>query len=268
MKLVNLKCPNCDGTLTKTDDSLHCEACGAVFAIDYDESDVEIERLRMEAEKQKNAPASTGTADKAGDNARKTRLIMLVIALFVIAIPFCFVGLIMFQKNMVDRSNSYVVGDEDEEEEDDYRVTPEDVSGMLDEFIDAGRIVQMNISECAYWDTVTALRNYEKTDAVFDSAYLITDIPNEIPKRSNRLVIIYRVTWYNENHGEQICYDAVYFEGLRVNPNGGVISDFSGETIIRSDAAWGWSMAYSFEDVNQCYRENVTALGGKVEKLR
>ena len=108
MKLVNLKCPNCDGTLTKTDDSLHCEACGAVFAIDYDESDVEIERLRMEAEQRKTAPASTSAA---GNNARKTRLIMLVIALFVIAIPFCFVGLIMFQKNMVDRSNSYVVGD-------------------------------------------------------------------------------------------------------------------------------------------------------------
>ena len=267
MKLVNLKCPNCDGVLTKTGDSLHCDSCGAIFAIDYDESDVEIERLRMEAEKEKNGNNSTVTAGGTGKNTKATRLIILVIVVFVVAIPFCFAGLVLFQKSMVDKSNSVVVGNEDKEEVDDYQVTPDDVNGMLDEFIESGKIVQMNIEQCAYWDTVSAMRNYQKTDAVFESAYLITDIPNENPKKSNRLVIIYRVTWYNEDYGEQICYDAVYFEGLRVNPNGGVISNFDGQTINRSDAAWGWSMAYSFEDLNQCYRENVTALGGKTEKL-
>ena len=267
MKLVNLKCPNCDGVLTKTEDSLHCESCGANFAIDYDESDVEIERLHMEAAKEKKENNSTGITSGKEKNTKASRLIILIIVLLVVAIPFCFAGLVLFQKNMVDKSNSVVVGNVEKEETDDYQVTAEDVNGMLDEFIESGKIVQMNIEQCAYWDAVSALRNYQKTDAVFEAAYLITDIPNENPKKSNRLVIIYQVTWYNENYGEQICYDAVYFEGLRVNPNGGVISDFDGKTINRSDAAWGWSMAYSFEDLNQCYRENVTALGGKPEKL-
>lgn len=264
MKIVNLKCPNCDGPLTKTGESLHCESCGAIFAIDYDESDVEIERLRMEAAKGKTAVPT----QNPGKNTKATRLIIIAIILIVVMIPFCFAGLIFIQKSMVDRSNAYVVGDDEEEKVDNYQVTADDVSGMLDDFIDTGRIVQMNIDQCAYWDMESAMKYFDKTDAEFEAAYLVTDIPNENIKRTNRLVIIYKVTWNNENMGDKVCYDAVYFEGLRVNPNGGVISDFSGETIDRSDAAWGWSMAYSFEDLNQCYRENVTALGGKVEQLR
>ena len=266
MKLVNLKCPNCDGTLTKKDDSLHCESCGAIFAIDYDESDVEIERLRMEAAK-KNEQVSNGTGNKSGKNANVKALIILAIILIIVAIPICFAALIVSQKKLM---NGFGSADDEEAEEkviDNYQVTPDDVSGMLDEFIETGKIVQMNIDQCAYWDLTSAVKYYDKTDAEFESAYLVTDIPNENPKKTNRLVIFYKVTWNNENEGEKICYDAVYFEGLKVNPNGGVISNFDGNTIDRSDAAWGWSMAYSFEDLNQCYRENVTALGGKVDKL-
>ena len=43
MKLVNLQCPNCGGTLSKEGDNLVCHACGGIFSIDYDESDVEYE---------------------------------------------------------------------------------------------------------------------------------------------------------------------------------------------------------------------------------
>jgi hypothetical protein len=267
MKLVNLKCPNCDGKLTKTEDSLQCESCGAVFAIDYDESDVEIERLRMEASKQKNSTAGT---DNAGKNSKASRTILLLFVLIVFAvIPLCFAGIMLFQTKLMHGLISSVAEDSEEEEivVDNYQVTPADVSGMLDEFKESGKNVQMNIEECAYWDGSSSVKFYDKTDAEFQSAYLITDIPNENIRKTNRLVIIYKVTWNNENLGDQICYDAVYFEGLKVNPNGGVISDFDGQTINRSDAAWGWSMAYSYEDLNQCYRENVTALGGKVEEL-
>ena len=267
MKLVNLKCPNCDGKLTKTGDSLQCESCGTIFALDYDESDVEIERLRMAAANEKKGNP-TGSADKAGKNSKLTRLILVIIILFVVMIPFCFAGLIVFQKKLMDGFGSEVAEENEEKKVDNYQVTPDDVRGMLDEFIESGKIVQMNIDQCAYWDLTSAVKYYDKTDAEFQSAYLITDIPNENIKKTNRLVIIYKVTWNNENHGDQICYDAVYFEGLKVNPNGGVISDFDGQTINRSDAAWGWSMAYSFEDLKQCYRENVTALGGTVNELK
>ena len=45
MQLVNLKCPNCGGDIEKEGDSLYCKACGAAFAINYDEADVEHEKL-------------------------------------------------------------------------------------------------------------------------------------------------------------------------------------------------------------------------------
>ena len=39
MQLVNLKCPNCGGDIEKDGDSLYCKACGAAFAVNYDEAD-------------------------------------------------------------------------------------------------------------------------------------------------------------------------------------------------------------------------------------
>ena len=48
MKFVDLKGPNCGGRLIKNDDSLKCESCEAVFAIDYDESDVEYEKIKLQ----------------------------------------------------------------------------------------------------------------------------------------------------------------------------------------------------------------------------
>jgi LemA protein len=52
LKIVDLKCPNCNGSLKKEGDMLVCGSCGASFAIDYDESDVEHERLQGEAERE------------------------------------------------------------------------------------------------------------------------------------------------------------------------------------------------------------------------
>ena len=52
MKLVNLTCPNCTGLLKKEGNNLICQSCGAAFAVDYDESDVEHEKLETEEERE------------------------------------------------------------------------------------------------------------------------------------------------------------------------------------------------------------------------
>ena len=51
MKLVNLTCPNCGAPLEKIGDNLCCNACGGAFAIDYDDADVEHEKLQTEDER-------------------------------------------------------------------------------------------------------------------------------------------------------------------------------------------------------------------------
>ena len=53
MKLVNLTCPNCSGAMKKEGENIVCQSCGAVFAIDYDDADVEHEKLQTEDERAK-----------------------------------------------------------------------------------------------------------------------------------------------------------------------------------------------------------------------
>ena len=271
VRIVDLKCENCGGKLRKEGDYLVCDSCGASFAVDYDESDVEYERLQGEAARMERQYDRDKEIQQMVRNAKKqqaARSGMAILLILFIMFGVITFGIYMFIKTQV----SHMAASENAitatpTPAPDYHITPEDVAGSMSEFIEAGRIAQMYIDECAYWDGVSSVKYFHKTDAVFIGAYIVTDIPNVRENKSNRLVLIYEVTWHNDNMGDQICYDAVYFEGLSINPNGGIISDFSPKTIMRSDAAWGWSMAYSFEDQDQCYRENVTALGGVVTEV-
>ena len=148
-----------------------------------------------------------------------------------------------------------------------YNITPDDIKDELDGFIECGRIIQMDIDQCGVKNENGVVRFYDKTDAVFLDAYLVTGIPDVPEKQATRLVLIYEVTWHNDDYGDQICYDAVYFDGIKVTPDGNIISDYNGNTIWRSEAAWGWSMEYSFEHYDRCYLENCKALGGKVQDV-
>ena len=46
MKLQSLNCPNCGFPLRNEGNMQFCDSCGSSFKIDYDESDVEYERLK------------------------------------------------------------------------------------------------------------------------------------------------------------------------------------------------------------------------------
>ena len=269
MKLVDLKCPSCGGKLIKQNDTFVCEYCGTPFTMDYDPEDVEHERLKA----MQNARPNPGNDKKQNASFRLLIAIVVIIIVFCIIVAGVHLGVFIVFQNEISHLGSTIstddpeYDDKNETKEPDYNVVAQDLTDSMDDFIESGKITQMNINECTYWDQIGAVDYYSKTDAVYKDAYLVTDIPNEKPRQSNRLVVIYEVTWHNDEFGDKTCYDAVYFEGLQKNPNGGVISDFNAETIIRSEAAWGWGMAYSFEDYNQCYRENVSSLGGTVTKI-
>ena len=278
MKLVDLKCQNCGGTLRKDDENYVCDSCGCVFAVDYDESDVEYERIKTDEERERrdferekeereSASQSGQTGGKRINSSRSSIFLWLIPVIILVGFGVAFSKATSDSSGYGSNKSSSGYSTPTPTPAPDYNVTPDDIAGQLNDFISAGTTVQENISECAYWDHEGAIDYYTKIDVQFVDAYLITDIPNSIPKESNRLVLIYQVTWHNDELGDQICYDAVYFEGLSVNPNGGVISRFNGQTIFRSDAAWGWAQAYSFEKYDQCYLENVTAMGGTVSAV-
>ena len=291
MKIVDLECPNCGARLSVVDGMYVCNSCGTTTAIDYDDSDVEYERLKTLAEQeekqrehekemlerqfelQQQAQIEAEKRQSKRNRQAAARsiasiVIRRIIAYLVMA-GFIYGGYRFFR--YVREQNGSFFGrsgiSATPTPAPDYNVTPENLKDKLDDFIVSGKTVQMKIDECAILNKNGVAKFYSKKDAVFLDAYLVSEIPDKDEEESNRLVLIYEVTWNNEEYGDKTCYDAVYFEGIRVNPKGGIISDYKGEVISRSDAAWGWSMAYSFEDYDQCYLENVKALGGTVSKV-
>ena len=301
MKLVNMQCPNCGSPLTQEGEQLICHACGGTFTVDYDDSDVEYERIKTEPERDQRklehekqllekkyeldqkAWAEYDKRERKRSGKKKAMIISLIICGVVTYMTMC--GIIMFvqQKQESNRREQERIEREESERNNtptpsptptpapNYDLTPADIDPIMDDLIEAGQIAEMDIMSCNV-DTNgnLYLAEYNKTGAVFVDAYLVTNIPN--PKRldeSNRVVIIYEVTWNNDELGDKTCYDAVYFEGLKIyHGDTKAICDFNPLTIDRSDAAWGWFNAYSYESYKQCYRENITALGGDVTPLR
>ena len=292
MKIVNMQCPNCGARLTVENNMYVCNSCGTTIAIDYDESDVEYERAKNEVELEEKRHAhekellerNFELQQKAQIESEKRqikrerqktmsntvkRMISSVISLvFLFGIGFGIYKLYLYMMNQYGDNGGYISGPvATPTPMPNYNITPDDIKDDLDTFIETGKKIQMQIDQCAVKSGNGVMHFFDKTDAVFLDAYIVSNIPDEPASQSTRLVLIYQVTWYNEDDGEQICYDAVYFDGIKVNPNGGIISDYSGQTIMRSDAAWGWSMEYSFEEYSQCYLENVKALGGTVTEV-
>ena len=294
MRTVDTKCPNCAGNLEKQGDIYVCVFCGATFDIDYDDSDVEYERLKTVAEQEEKQRAhekellerqfeleqqaqieSEKRQIKRERQQRfsasvKKSISSLIALAFLVGMGYGIYRLYIYMMEHEglggSSSGSHLLATPTPAP--NYHPAPDDFKDSFNDFLECGRKMQWDIESCTYWDGNGSIKTYDKTDVKLVDAYIITDIPEVKENNSNRLVLIYEVTWYNEDRGEHIFYDAVYFEGIRVNPNGnGIISDFNGQIIWRSDAAWGWAQAYSFEEYAQCYRENITALGGVVTKL-
>lgn len=297
MKIVNLQCPNCGARLTVENNMYVCNSCGTTIAIDYDESDVEYERLKTEPERDQRRfehdrallerqyelrEQETIAAQKRLEQQERRETAARVLrTLIIFACIFTFIAVCAFFSVLTNKIAGRKTIIDDIEEltatpmptatptpGPNYRITPELISEDLDVFIETGRLAQMKIDQCGVMNENGVVHFYDKTDAVFLDAYIVSGIPYVDEDESCRLVLIYEVTWHNDDYGDQTCYDAIYFDGIKVAPDDKIVSDYFSKTIWRSDAAWGWGMAYSFENYSQCYLENVKALGGKIEEVR
>ena len=291
MKIVNLQCPNCGARLIIENNMYVCNSCGTTIAIDYDESDVEFERAKNEVELEAKRQAHEKELlerqyelqQKAQIESEKRQIkrerqaaaksavqiwIRRLVALLIFA-GICYGGYRMYLYMRDQVAEGYYPGGAvaTPTPAPNYNITPDDVKDDLDSFIETGKKIQMEIDQCGVKNENGIIHFFDKTGAEFLDAYIVSNIPDTRDSESTRLVLIYQVTWYNEEDGEKICYDAVYFDGIKVNPNGGIVSNYNGETISRSEAAWGWNMEYSFEEYSQCYLENIKALGGTVTEV-
>lgn len=278
MKLVNLTCPNCGAQLKRIGDNLCCDSCGGAFAIDYDDADVEHEKLQTEDEraarefehekelleiKHRQMEQSRLAAEKREYSRKRSERVGRAIsakisALIGLAIFFGFIfggyqlgvhyGLTPPLKELIE-AEAVVIPKFDFE-----------ASAISDEvnenLIEAGKTFIENR------DNVNDYKNGEWIDytfqgAEFDSAYFIRNV-----KKTNRYVVIYKLKYTSES-GDKETYDACYFSDLRLE-NGNVISDYRAQKVYKSDSAWHGS----FEDRNQCYRESVLSEGGTVTEIK
>ena len=188
MKIVDLKCPNCSGSLKKEGDMLVCGSCGASFAIDYDESDVEYERLQGEAEREERQLAhekellekkyelqrraqmeaeQRQRKKKRADDLRSTVLGFVILGVIVFIIGSVIIFALQFKKHMDMPNGDNATVTVTPTPAPNYDITPEDVADSMNDFIDAGRICQMNITECAIKNENGIIKTFHKTDAVF-----------------------------------------------------------------------------------------------------
>lgn len=282
MKLVDLTCPNCSGKMKKEGENIVCQSCGAVFAIDYDESDVEHEKLQTEDERAKREfehekellelkhrqleesriaaekrEAKRAVKAKIGKtiSAKISGLIglLIVVGFFYGSYRLCVHwGVVPPMKEIIESATATTASPYDFEAD---AISSEVLENMISAAHDTKVSTRNGVRDLVDNEWV----DYSLESVEYESAYFITNLE----RGYNRVVIIYKLT-YSSSIGEKITYDGSYFDELKIGADGNVVCDYKPETISRSNASWHRD---SYEDREQCYRENVLALGGTVTEL-
>ena len=282
MKLVNLTCPNCGGQLEKVGDNLCCKSCGAAFAIDYDDADVEHEKLQTEDErakrdfehekellemKLKQEEKSKVAAEKREFRRETTKKVGRSISakisgliFLVLFFGFFYGSYKLMVKNGLVPSFKEIMESATSTRVDQYNSTPDMVTDeILTNMIESGN-QKMKNSHNGVNDYVNKKWVDYKIDKIeYDSAYYV----DSADRGEDRVVIIYKLT-YKSKKDTKVMYDACYFGDFRVDADGNLVTSYSAQKTSKSDAAWHHD---SFADRDQCYRESVLSNGGKVIDL-
>ena len=230
MQLVNLKCPSCGGDIERDGDNYFCKSCGAAFAVNYDEADVEHEKLQnydeisriehehekeMEAlrfkqnEKSRRAAERRESVRKAGREFRAKVYGFIFLIIFLSIGPLCWwfmakQGLMpSFQDIIAESQASY---------KDVYAIsmdnfTDDVIDNMIDAAIQKKKKDRDGRSISEYKDGEWT--EYNLSEVEYDGAYLITGAT----EGKNRVVVFLKLK-YTSDAGEKETYDAFYFDEL------------------------------------------------------
>ena len=281
MQLVNLKCPSCGGDIERDGDKYFCKSCGAAFAVNYDEADVEHEKLQnydeisriehehekeMEELRFKQNEKSRRAAERRESVRKAGRAFWAKIWGLIFLILFFSIGPICWwfmAKQGIMPSFKEMIEQEMYSQRDVYDIS---IDNFTDDVID-------NMIAAAKEKKVSSRNGTNVTDLVdgewvkytlesveYDSMYLITKASED----ENRVVIIFKLE-YTSDAGNKTTYDASYYDRLKLSDNDTIICSYAPKNISRSDASWHRD---SYENRDQCYRENVLAFGGTVTEIK
>ena len=308
MQIKSLRCPNCNGSVRSMGEGKYvCESCGTSFVADYDKEDVEYEKARaraerekMQFERQKAGMQAMQDIRRMQQNSSKRMLLFLITFISAMSIMIIVFGIVIGKagKNAMDsyaarkellaeqQSKQREMGQEaqrliesqeraiaEQKEKfanlDTYDVTPEEL--MADEFF-------VENARAALAGQLSKNVNLVWTNYYFDhepeyitSYLLIADDANE--RDHNLLINIYKVTW-NWDHGEGdidqfVMYDGACLGNLSLKEDGTVQTNYSPFAMT-----WHKEMPFNqffsgYSDFDQLIRQEIYGRSGyRYEEFR
>ena len=294
MKLTSINCPNCNGQLKEENGKFICMSCGGAFAIDYDEADVEHEKLQTEAEREririereKELMATKIRLEEEAQmrRAERTRKAATSGILKIFLIPICImlvmsIGSMIFfgiiGKRVSKRATNWMTNSTKATvattatKPTDRVITPELIlndKSFIENAIASG-------VSCAKAKHSKIINDFDlKTELNLDmvpQASLVEEpklVHAYFIESDNRyFVMVFELTFgYNQDIDRtKTMYFACYLSGISRNSEGKIITDYN----VQMDYGTGMDLSYSaYEDKDQLYREVVLGKNGICDDL-
>ena len=306
MELKSLRCPNCNGPVRHINDNKYlCESCGTSFVADYDQEDVDIQRIKSEEEIRKKqletAANFQNRVARRNDEAKKVAIIIVAVfaIFFMISIISTLIWSITRARHTVSKyfnaSESYEamresmqeeaerLREEEEERLEEYKRkhTPKYVKTPEDFLSDETFVVN---AQAALYDKATDTSFLVWTNNFIDgepeviNSYLMV-AKDETASPQNYLISIFKVNWYRQSDdGERSyfpLYECIVLEDLLINEDGTIKNSYSaGHMSWHSEIPFN-QMFWGYSNYDDLYRECILAnsdytlyeidFGGKVE---
>lgn len=261
MRLQSLNCPNCGSPLRTENDTQICDSCGSVFKIDYDDSDVAYEQVRIKQAQYQNSQNS-----QPSRSVSKGRIIAIVVVV-VVAVFSMTVMMSIARFLSAARNTDYARSTRATTTERTTVTTETTVSPYLlitasditadSEFVDnAVASVISFVNTDRKGDSVMEYQkgftNWNMTgDAEIYACYLLTS------EKENRLCFLVKITYVKEGDEDETreVYDCLILRNITVGKDGKIACDYA----VRSDRGegatdWTWVAAL---DSDQLYRSAI-----------
>ena len=305
MELKSLRCPNCNGPVRPISEGRFvCESCGTSFMADYDPEDVEIQRIKAEAEVQKKQAEAAGKAFQSVENTGKrisrSARMMMTIVVTMILISFVIVTISIANFNGAARrareaaeersreagekresmerefNEQYSKVQEQQEKMEKKLAKPQYIESAPDllrdeEFVKNAKAAlrdALDIRHDLFWTNWV----WPKEPEYMGSYFLVAE--DEDAKEHNMLISVYKVFWIREREESTEepevyeIYDATVLYNLSMKEDGTIKSDYrAGGASYHSETPTVQPLR-GFYNFDQLYREEILGRGDfKIQEL-
>lgn len=280
MELKSMNCPNCGGPVKQTEDGRFiCESCGTPFIPDYDQEDVEFQRIKNEADLR---------AQQAQKAKERKKVKTITIVSIVVGVVLIMSASVIFtvrmamtratvyraerQQREAEREQKKQQEEEQRKQEEEsrkaeeeaerqallasYKVTPEEL--LADSFFvenaNAALFGQLKNNTNLYY-TNWAWNKQPK----YKTSYLLI-AKDENNRKHNILVNLYKVFWDKEYDGSTeryVMFDGTCLYNVSLNPDGTIKSDYEADGLTYNSEIKANQFLSGYSDYKQLIRQEI-----------